>query len=81
MDYYLKIYLIKKINNNLNFRGRGHILAFDYSERDLLVKELAEKDVIVLPCGSTSIRLRPTLDFSQKYFDKFITILKNTIFC
>ncbi|SEH03473.1 L-lysine 6-transaminase [Nonomuraea solani] len=51
-----------------NVRGRGLMCAFDLPDggrRDLLVASLrAEENVLVLPCGSRSVRLRPALSIA-----------------
>jgi L-lysine 6-transaminase len=48
-----------------NLRGRGLMIAFDLKspeERDEVVKKL-QKNMLVLTCGKSGIRLRPHLDF------------------
>ena len=78
--YIFKNMFEKEVTPFANFRGRGHILAFDCLNeryRDELVRELATRGVIVSPCGEVSIRLRPTLDFTEKKFKKFINIIKD----
>ena len=54
-----------------NVRGRGLMIAFDFSEeyvRDLVMSNLS-KDMLALKCGSKSIRLRPPLTFSEQDAD------------
>ena len=52
-----------------NVRGRGLLCAFDLpgaQERDLLLTILREQErVLLLPCGTKSIRFRPALTISQ----------------
>ena len=52
-----------------NVRGRGLLCAFDLpgaEERDLLLTILREQErVLLLPCGTRSIRFRPALTISQ----------------
>ena len=52
-----------------NVRGRGLMCAFDLpgdQERDLLLTILREQEkVLLLPCGTRSIRFRPALTISQ----------------
>ena len=52
-----------------NVRGRGLMCAFDLPgdrERDLLLTILREQEkVLLLPCGTRSIRFRPALTISQ----------------
>ena len=51
-----------------NIRGRGLMIAFDLPDREsrdkLLVRALGER-LLVLPCGSRSIRLRPYLAVTE----------------
>ena len=66
-------------SHKYNFRGRGHILAFDLEsthKRDGVIKKLEENGVLVMPCGEKSIRLRPALDFTEKSFGIFLEKLK-----
>jgi L-lysine 6-transaminase len=54
-----------------NVRGKGLMIAFDLSSselRDRMV-ELLQENMIVLKCGSRSIRLRPPLTFSDEDAD------------
>ncbi len=48
-----------------NVRGRGLWAAFDLptpEERDRLVRTCFEEELIVLPCGTRTVRMRPALD-------------------
>jgi L-lysine 6-transaminase len=50
-----------------NVRGRGLFAAFDLpttDERDRLVRTCFEEELIVLPCGVRSVRMRPALDIA-----------------
>jgi len=64
-----------------NARGRGLMLAFDLSdaqERDNVAKRISE-NMLVLPCGSRSIRFRPHLTFSKEDVDMAIDFVKKAI--
>ncbi|MGR6915239.1 L-lysine 6-transaminase [[Actinomadura] parvosata] len=56
-----------------NVRGRGMMCAFDLPDpaaRDALVTRLREEHgVLVLPCGPTSVRLRPALNIPEADLD------------
>ncbi len=48
-----------------NVRGRGLLAAFDLpstQERDKVVRSAFEEMLLILPCGTKSIRMRPALD-------------------
>ena len=54
-------------------RGRGTWVAFDMPgvpERDALIKACFEKQMLIMPCGSRSIRLRPALDVTGEDITK-----------
>lgn len=51
-----------------NIRGRGLMIAFDLPDResrDKLLARTLEERLLVLPCGPTSIRLRPYLTVTE----------------
>jgi len=55
-----------------NVRGRGLMCAFDLPSteiRDRAKRALFDERVIILGCGSRSLRYRPVLDFSQADVD------------
>lgn len=61
-----------------NVRGSGFMIAFDVKDtetRDDLIAFLFEKKLIVLPCGSNSLRIRPPLNVSINDFDELMCTL------
>lgn len=64
-----------------NTRGRGLMLAFDFdtTEKRNEVLQNIQKNMLVLPCGEKSIRLRPHLTFSKDEVDIAIGFIKNSI--
>ncbi|SEH02470.1 L-lysine 6-transaminase [Nonomuraea solani] len=62
-----------------NVRGRGMMCAFDLPDqaaRDALVARLREEHgVLVLPCGSRSVRLRPALNIPEADVDHGLAAL------
>lgn len=59
-------------------RGRGLMCAFDLHNGEKCKKfvELAyDNQVLTLPCGTNSIRLRPFLDINKEHIDKLISII------
>jgi L-lysine 6-transaminase len=79
------IYLLKELGRVPlinNVRGKGLIIAFDLPNkrlRNLVIDKLMELNVLVLPCGKNSIRLRPKLDIEKKHIDEFIFKLECVI--
>ncbi len=52
-----------------NLRGKGLMIAFDLpgqAERDEIIQKAYEREMLLLPCGTRSIRLRPHLDLSAE---------------
>ena len=50
-------------------RGRGMMIAFDlpdHETRQKLIVEARGRALLLLPCGPTSVRLRPFLDFTRE---------------
>lgn len=79
-DYFLnKIKnLYGKINN---IRGRGLMIAFDLKdteERNKVLDKL-EENLLAIPCGSKSIRLRPHLDFSKIEADQAYEFISSSL--
>ena len=69
-------------NKILNVRGRGLMCAFDLltpNKRDELQKKLYSKGLIVIGCGSTTIRFRPPLIISSKEIDQSLEIIDKTL--
>ena len=72
---------LSRIDGLHNIRGRGLMIAFDLettAERDQL-KSLLQERMIVLTCGTRSIRLRPTLSFSKVDADTACNIIEHSI--
>ena len=65
-----------------NPRGLGLMCAFDLpnpKKRDEIKNKLYANDLIVLGCGSNTIRFRPPLIISEEEIDKSLEILDNTL--
>jgi L-lysine 6-transaminase len=65
-----------------NTRGLGLMCAFDVpttEQRDELVKQLQKNGMIIVGCGSNSIRFRPALIISSEEIDKALEIISTTI--
>jgi len=65
-----------------NARGLGLMCAFDLptpEKRDDLQKKLYAKDLIVITCGSTTIRFRPPLIISEEEINEALEILDKTV--
>ena len=65
-----------------NVRGKGLMIAFDLAtttERDKL-KSIIQEKMLVLTCGTKSIRLRPALTFSKEEADNACHILEHALF-
>jgi len=69
----------KKISNA---RGRGLMCAFDLpapKDRDELKDKLYANNLLVLSCGSVTIRFRPPLTISSEEIDEALGIIDKTI--
>jgi L-lysine 6-transaminase len=79
-DYFLE--KLKSLYGKIkNIRGRGLMIAFDLEnkqERDDLLVRL-ENDMLALPCGSKSVRLRPHLTFSKSDADDALRFLTGAL--
>jgi len=65
-----------------NARGRGLMCAFDLKtpkERDDLKNRLYKNGLIILGCGTSSIRFRPPLNITPDEIDKAIEIIDKTL--
>lgn len=65
-----------------NLRGRGLMIAFDFphpTRRDEIIRAAYDHNLLLLPCGTRSIRLRPHLDIGREALDKFLTILEKVL--
>jgi len=62
-----------------NARGRGLMCAVDLPDtaaRDAAVRRAYELSMIVLPCGTSSVRFRPTLDVTVAELDEALDLLR-----
>lgn len=78
-EYFLEE--LKKLENIENVRGKGLMLAFDLETpetRDKALLKLRE-NMVILPCGKRSIRLRPNLIFSKENVDESIDYIKKSV--
>jgi L-lysine 6-transaminase len=65
-----------------NSRGRGLMCAFDLptpEKRDALQKKLYQNGLLVLTCGSVTIRFRPPLNITSEEIDEALAILEKTV--
>lgn len=83
---YLKSELVKlqtEFSNLIsNVRGLGLMCSFDFEDSKLRdrFKEIAfQQKLIILGCGTKSIRFRPALTVSEKDIDKGLNIIKNVL--
>jgi L-lysine 6-transaminase len=61
-----------------NVRGKGLMCAFDLQNKhlcDKLIGMAYDNQLLIISCGTNSIRLRPVLDITTKDIDKLIEIL------
>ena len=78
----LKDLSIKYPNMIHSVRGRGTFIAWslaDAKTRDLLVYTLRQKGVMTGGCGSSSVRVRPTMVFTQDHADQFLRIFEHVL--
>ncbi|MBD3334565.1 MAG: aminotransferase class III-fold pyridoxal phosphate-dependent enzyme, partial [Candidatus Eisenbacteria bacterium] len=62
--------------------GRGLMCAFSLAEgvqRAELLRNLVEAGVVMLPCGTRSIRFRPTLDITKEALDDGLDRLEKVL--
>lgn len=76
-------YFLNKIKNLYgkikNIRGKGLMMAFDLKDteqRNNVLSKL-EDNLLAIPCGTKSIRLRPHLDFSKIEADQAYEFIKD----
>ncbi len=65
-----------------NARGRGLMCAVDFPDaatRDAVAERAFELGVIILPCGTCSLRFRPPLDVTVAELDEGLELLKRAI--
>jgi len=75
------LWCLRTIRELDNVRGRGLMIAFDLPSselRDRMV-ELLQENMIVLKCGSRSIRLRPPLTFSAEEADAACRYIREAV--
>jgi L-lysine 6-transaminase len=66
----------------LNVRGRGLMCAFDLltpEKRDALKDKLYANHLLVLTCGSATIRFRPPLNITSEEIDETLEIIEKTV--
>jgi len=66
----------------LNVRGRGLMCAFDLltpEKRDALKNKLYANHLLVLTCGSVTIRFRPPLNITSEEIDETLEIIEKTV--
>lgn len=78
-------YLIQKLKKTArayssisNIRGKGLMVAFDFQteeQRNLFLKETFKNKLLILGCGSQSIRFRPHLTISRTEIEKAMEIV------
>jgi len=82
---YLKNELEKiqaKYSNVSNVRGMGLFLAFDLpsdEERSAFINKAFENKLILLPCGTQSVRFRPHLNVKREDLEKAVEIIHNIL--
>lgn len=65
-----------------NVRGRGLIIAFDLAdaaERDKLLLTALDCGLLILPCGTQSVRVRPHLDVRREAVEEALSILETIL--
>jgi L-lysine 6-transaminase len=65
-----------------NTRGRGLMCAIDFPDgptRDAVADRAYETGVIILPCGTRSLRFRPPLDITTAEVDEALDLLARAI--
>jgi L-lysine 6-transaminase len=65
-----------------NARGRGLMCAIDFPDgaaRDAVANEAYELGMMILPCGTKSVRFRPPLDVTAAEVDEGLDLLKRAI--
>jgi L-lysine 6-transaminase len=65
-----------------NARGRGLMCAIDFPDgatRDAVADRAFELGVIILPCGTHSLRFRPPLDITAAEVDEALELVSRAI--
>ncbi|XP_076626677.1 4-aminobutyrate aminotransferase isoform X1 [Colletes latitarsis] len=63
-------------------RGRGTFIAFNCASpelRDAIIKKLLTKGIQTGGCGSSAVRLRPALTFTEQHADIFLDALRSAL--
>lgn len=79
---YMLIKLLELQGKISNVRGRGLMLAFDLEtkeERNSFLARAEENNLLVLPCGQKSVRMRPHLTFTTAEADEASEIIKKSL--
>lgn len=74
--------LSEKFPQVTNVRGFGLFLAFDLpsdEERSAFIKKAYENQLIILPCGTQSIRFRPHLNVKREDLEKAVEIINSIL--
>ena len=61
-----------------NFRGMGHLLAFDFADRstrDQFVNACFDKNLLINKAGDKTVRMRPNLAMTQAEIEHFLNLL------
>lgn len=83
-------YLLKNLNEiqndfpNLinNARGLGLMCSFDFNspeERNLFLKEAFKNKLLILGCGTKTVRFRPSLAITKNELDEGLKIVRNVL--
>lgn len=97
-SYILRAYerddLISKVNHSgerfseilrkkvLNYRSKGHLIAFDFDSKDnrnAFVKECYKHHLLCNPTGDCSVRIRPSLATTSREIDYFEEIVSSIL--
>lgn len=65
-----------------NPRGKGLFCAIDFPDtaiRDAVIKECFKNKLMILSCGTKTMRFRPPLTISEEYIDEGIDIIEQSI--
>ncbi len=65
-----------------NLRGKGLMIAFDlpsHEERNDLIERAYRRELLLLPCGTRSIRLRPHLDLTSDVAEEALNRLESLL--
>ena len=77
-----KIFREILIDKTLNYRGIGHLIAFDFKstdKRDIFFRRCFEKKLLCNKGGDVSIRMRPNLSVNENDIDHFYSIFKTIL--